>query len=199
MEITAHVQRLKLLLGPAILMVLGSCLGSGATRDEAGLSEGRWYPIHFGGDSVGEAKIELTAIELAANDQVTKAVLTEKINFRGDQYRFEFTLVENVNKIEVLRYDPEDDIYYRSDSFRLQMSGGALTYIYFEDDGETVRRKRVIKDESRVKEAQKLLDKVQNFMVSQYGGTIYDEPVSHYHEYDKYRSLGYELLNYDRL
>jgi len=199
MEKSANVESLKLLFGLAALMLLGSCFGSGASRDQGGLSEGQWYPIHFGGESVGEAKIELTSIQLAQNDQVTKAVLTEKINFRGDRYRFEFTLVENVNKIEVLRYDPEDDIYFLSDSFRLQMSGGALTYIYYEDDGETVRRKRVIKDESRVKEAQKLLDKVQNFMVSQYGGAIYEEPLSHYHEYDKYRSLGYELLNYDRL
>ena len=125
--------------------------------------------------------------------------MTEKLNFRGDQYRFEFTLVENVNEIEVLRYDPVDDIYYRSDSFRLQMSGGALTYIYYDDDGETVRRKRVIKNESQIKEAQELFDKVKSFMLSQYGGTINDQPLSHYHDYDKYRSLGYELLNYNRL
>lgn len=179
--------------------LLGSCSSYNPFRSDSGIEEGEWFPVYFGGDQVGEAQFDKEIIEFTQQDRVYRTTVTEKIDFKGDQYQFEFTLIDEVTRITILRYDPQRELYYLSDSYSMVFDGENLKHIYYENDGETVREERVISSPNKVNYARDLFRRVQEFLMGYYGGKIQDKAPGYYHEYDRYQSLGYELLNYDRL
>ena len=163
------------------------------------IKEGEWHPIHFGADRVGESKYSRELIDFGGGDRIYRTTVTEKIQYGDDYYQFEFTLIDEVTKITILRYDPKRDLYYLSDSYTIIFDGGSLKHLYYENDGETVRSERVISDPTKVNYAKDLFRKVQKFVLGYYAGYIYEKPEDRFAHYDRIQSLGYELLKYDRL
>lgn len=202
--IRLDVLRRTTLLLSGICIIAGGWIATGCktgekTQDKksAHIPTDTWYPLYFSGKDVGRGKYLAEVVSFGKKDNVYTVTVIEDIHFRGDHYKFEFVLADNLRSIKILRYGKDDEYFLHSDSFKIMMDVNVLVHIYYENDGETVRTRREIHDKQKYAYTQELFQFAEEFIISMYGSYVFTG--KHYRRYEKIRSLGYELLKYDRI
>lgn len=187
----------------ALLLALGLSAGCSGSEevvsgtDHPKLKEGRWFPLWWGGEKVGFGMFEVDIMRLSANDVVPITTITEEITYRGDRYIFEFVLVDKLSKMTIKRYDQEEQKFLAGDSYTMTLEDNILTHLYYDNNGQKITNERQIMDYQKVQYTEQLFKEVAEDLNQLYGYYIY-EGTTH-RTFKRMRSIGYDLLNYDKI
>lgn len=160
-------------------------------------SYGNRFEVYYGAQTVGWCDYILRNVEYSDYDVETEERFEEEINFRGMRYKFKFVLYGQLAELHVLRYDSQGIKFRPVDSFAIIRNSGGVYYRYFGDDGETVIREVEIRDPVKVANTAELFNYCDLYLGTYLG--MFSNRKSREMRKNRVQSLGYELLQFDRL
>ena len=151
--------------------------------------------VYYNGNIVGKATIKSEYIDYGPGDSDLRDTITEEIEYRGSKFRFIFLVETELVQIKVLKFRKNGTIN-TGDSYGIVLDPETVKHLYYEDDGTTIRSERSIVDRTIRANTRELFQDVMNYLHANYDMKNYGQIRP---KRRRILSLGYDLLNHDRI
>ncbi|TNE68195.1 hypothetical protein EP331_16015 [bacterium] len=158
---------------------------------------GKRFEVYYGAQTVGWCDYIHRAVEYSDYDVDIEERFEEEITFRGMRYKFKFVLYGKMAELHVLRYDSQGLKFRPNDSYAIIKNTGGVYYRFFGEDGVTAIRDYEIRDPDKVANTAELFRYCDSYLGTYFG--IFNDRKSREMRNNRVQSLGYELLQFERL
>lgn len=158
---------------------------------------GKRFEVYYGAQTVGWCDYIHRTVEYSDYDVDIEEQFVEEITFRGMRYKFKFVLYVTMAELHVLRYDSQGLKFRPNDSYAIIRNSAGVHFRFFGDDGETVIREYEVRDPDKVANTAELFRYCDSYLGTYFG--IFNDRKSREMRNNRVQSLGYELLQFDRL
>jgi hypothetical protein len=166
-------------------------------KETAPVKYGNRFEVYYGAQTVGWCDYVVRKVEYSATDADLEESFVEEISFRKLRYKFKFIMFGELTELHLLRYNSNGTQFRANDSFAIILNGEGLSYRFFSDDGEKVIREVPIRDDDKVAAAKELFTFCNRYLNSYL--LFINDKKSRDLRNNRIQSLGFELLQYDRI
>lgn len=167
-------------------------------RELAKKHYGEEIELYYGGHTVGLAFVEQRKVVYAEDDYEIQYTIREEITYKHKRFRFVFVLSNVITEIQMLRYANNSDSLFRPvDSYAVVNSPGGVYHKYFGLDGETILSEKDITEPHIVEQIRELFRFCDEYLGSYF--MMMEDKKARALRRNRIQSLGYELLQFDRI